>query len=174
MTKPRLNLETARSYGSWLAFLVLPIILNGLVWRGFVVPQKSRLKAWQDAQAVTEVKPKLKALLAESYQLKLDWGKASFAKDYPSVMQILQQSAGRHGVQIQETAMKGQEAQKDLGKQALPLELRVTASFGKLARWMGDLESQYGFRIDSWSVGKPSTGGLPELTLKMTVFTGGA
>lgn len=162
-----------RSYSLWVVFLAVPLVVNGLAWSAFVVPQKKALGAWQDAQAVTEVKPKLKALLAENYQLRLDSGKASFAKDYPSVMQLLQQSAGRQGVQIKETTMKGQEAQS-LGKQALPLELRVTASFGKLARWMGDLESQYGFQIESWSVEKPSSGDVPELTLKMTVFTGGA
>ena len=165
---------TIRRYGLWIIFLAVPLIVNGIVWKGFVIPQQKRVNAWREAKTVSEVKPKLKILLAESHQVRLDWGKASFTKDYPSVMQLIQQLAGRHSVHVTETRMKGQEAQGAAGGQTIPLELEVSGSFSKLARWMSDIESQYGFRIESWSVGKPSSGDLPELTLKLTVFAGGA
>ncbi len=165
--------KLARFYGSWLAFVAAPLIINGLVWKSYVVPQQATLHAWRDAQAVAESRPKLKTLLSESYQLRLNWGKASFTKDYPSVMQVIQRSAGTHSVQVKETRMKGQQSQGDTEKQTIPLELEVTGSFSKLARWMSDIESQYGFRVDSWTLEKSSEAS-PQLSVRMTVFTGGA
>ena len=165
-----------RSGGLWILFIAAPLLVNGIVWRGFVVPQRTQLLAWHDAKSLIALKPKLKELLAQSRQIRMEWAGTAFSKkDYAGVMQTIQQSAGRYGIQVTETRTKGESIQQSAGQTTIPLELEVTGSFSKLARWMSDVETQEGFQIDSWTLKKTSEQ-VPQLQLsvKMTVYLGGA
>ena len=176
--RTRVNILTIlRSGGPWILFIAAPLLVNGIAWRGFVVPQRTQLLAWHDANSLIALKPKLKELLAQSRQIRMEWAGTAFSKkDYAGVMQSIQQSAGRYGVQVTETRTKGAAIQQETaGQSAIPLELEVTGSFSKLARWMSDVEGQEGFQIDSWTLKKTSDQ-VPQvqLSVKMTVYLGGA
>ncbi|MBI4436650.1 MAG: type II secretion system protein M [Candidatus Omnitrophica bacterium] len=159
----------AGTYIPWIAFIAVPLLVNGIVWKTFVVPQRARVKTLHDAQTLAAIKPKLKALLTESHKLRVARSNTGFAgKESQAVMQAIQKSAGRNGVQITETKMNRQETQG-----AMPLELEVAGSFSKLAHWISDVETQDGFRIDSWTLRKNSAASS-QLTVKVTVLLGGA
>ena len=176
--KASFNLSTLlRSGGPWILFIAAPLIVNGMIWKGFVVPQRTQLLAWHDAKSLIGLKPKLKELLAESRRIRMEWAGSAFSKkDYAGVMQTIQQSAGRYGVQVTETRTKGAAVQQETaGQSATPLELEVTGSFSKLARWMSDVETQEGFQIDSWTLKRAlEQNPQSQLSVKMTVFLGGA
>ena len=166
-----------RSGGPWILFIAAPLIINGMIWKGFVVPQRTQLLAWHDARSLIGLKPKLTELLAESRRIRMEWAGTAFSKkDYAGVMQTSQQSAGRYGVQVTETRTKGEAVQREsAGQTMIPLELEVTGSFSKLARWMSDVETQEGFQIDSWTLKKASEQAPQlQLSVKMTVYLGGA
>ena len=169
MVKIRLNSQSLVNQLPWIAFIVVPLLVNGMIAKVFVAPQQAKVKALRDAQALATLKPKLKSLLAESHRVRVERSSTGFAgKESQAVMQAIQKSAGRHGVQITETKMNRQEAQG-----AMPLELEVTGSFSKLAHWMSDVETEDGFRIDSWTLNKTSES-TPQLSVKVTVLLGGA
>ena len=151
-------------------------MVNGFVWQTVVLPQKTELGAWQGAKTLAALKPRLKALLAESRQLRVEQAKSELTqKDPQAAMQAIQKSAGQYGVAIKETRMKGQATPKEAqtAQTAIPLELEVTGSFNKLARWMNDMETEAGFQIDSWSLKPSSTSDrISELSVKLTTFLG--
>ena len=159
-----------RTYSAWIAFIVVPLLVNGLVAASLVAPQKAKLQAWRDAQKLAALKPKLKELLAESHRVKvaqLETG--ATLQDAQGAMQALQKSAGRNSVQITETKLPGQSAQSD---SSIPLELEVTGPFNKLARWMSEVESQHTFQINSWALSTQNQQTL-RLSIKMVAFVGG-
>jgi len=138
-----------------------------MIAKAFVAPQQAKVKALCDCQTLTAIKPKLKTLLAESHRVRIERATTGFAgKESQAVMQAIQRSAGRHGVQITETKMNHQEAQS-----TMPLELEVTGSFSKLAHWMSDVETQDGFRVDSWTL-KKNGEAASQLSVKVTVLLG--
>ena len=157
-----------QSFLPWVAFIVIPLIANGIVWKAFVVPQKTKVDALHQARVLAELKPQLQLLLFESHQIRVDAAKnRSGRMDTPTLLQTLQRSAARHSVQIIETKMQGEKSGGNI-----PLELDVTGGFNKLARWMSDIESEGTFGIESWSLTK--TADLLKLNVKMTASGGGA
>ena len=161
------ELDIARAR-KWLTFLVVPLLVNGFLWRVLVVSQQTRVRDWRDAKALSEQKPKLKTLLTEGHQIRLEEANHGFSqKDSQGAMQMIQQSAARYNVQVKETHLKGGETRGEI-----PVELQLAGSFSKLSRWMSDVESQSGFRIDSWTLSKGAD--QCTLNLKATLFLGGA
>ena len=151
-----------RVYGPWVAFLAAPLLVNALVFRVALLPERSKVFAWKEARSLSEVKPEFQALLTESRQIRVALGKSALGRrDNQTVMQTIQQSAKRNGIQVSETKMQGQAAQEN---GTVPVELDASGTFAKLARWMSELESEEGFRLDSWMLREG------KLNLKMTVF----
>jgi len=158
-----------RTYGYWLIFLAVPLLVNGLVAATFVAPQKVKLQDWRDAKTLAAIKPKLKTLLAESHQVRMEQLEGGTTlQDAQSAMQALQKSAGRNGVQITETRLQGERTQSS---GSIPLELEVTGAFNKLARWMSEVESQNTFQINSWTLSTQNQN--LRLSIKMNAFVGG-
>ena len=57
------------------------------------------------------------------------------------------------------------------GFSAMPIRLELEGSFGKLTRWMSDVESQYGFQVDSWEITGSKELGQPALmNVQVTAF----
>ena len=164
---PRFNIRT---YSIWIAFIAIPLMVNGIVAATFVAPQKARLQDWRDAQKLALLKPKLKELLVESHRVKISQLETGvMLQDAQGAMQALQKSAGRNNVQIIETKLQGEGAPSG---GSIPFELEVTGKFNKLAHWMSDVESQNTFQINSWTLQTTTSQSL-RLSIKMAAFTGG-
>ncbi len=147
----RLLLRTA---GLWLAVGGLPLLASAILWKGLVVPQRQQLIAWQEAQTLIALKPKLASLVMESRRLTAEWDRTGFQADDPSaVMQRIQRLAGEYGVKIKEISTQGQAKGHERtlsGFSTMPIDLDVTGSFSKIARWMNAVESQPSLQIESW------------------------
>ena len=160
----------------WAAILVGPLLVNGALWFCLVRPQWAALRAWRDVQAVTEIKPRLEASLAESQQTLLEWEKTSqLGVEASSVRPAVQESAQRYGLQVNKISVQERGGWQGKGPVAgfspLLLELDVTGNFGKVARWMSDLETQSGMQIDSWTLTAAADPGQPhKLGIKLTAF----
>ena len=160
----------------WVAVLVGPFLVNGALWLCLVRPQRAALRAWRDVQAVTEIKPRLEASLAESQQALLEWEKTSqLGGEASSVRPTVQQSAERYGLQVNKISVQERGGWQGRGPVSglspLSLELDVTGNFGKVARWMSDLETQSGMQIDSWTLTAGADPGEPhKLAIKLTAF----
>ena len=165
--KRYLNIQT---FGPWIAFIAVPLLVNGFVAAVFVTPQKTQLQAWHDAETLATLKPKLKELLGESHRIRVEESnQGAIMQDAQGAMQAIQKTAAQNSVQVIETRMQGQGEE---GASMLPFELEVTGTFNKLARWVSDLESQKNFRIDSWAL-RPLPNQTLQLSVKMAVFVGG-
>ena len=166
-----------RSYAGWVVLLGLPLALNVVMWRTLVVSQQRQLEAWQGEQRLSELKPKLTALLAESRGMVNELERTRVTRDDPSVvMQVLQRLAERHRVQIKELSAQGQRSETPAsGASSVPLDLQVTGRFTKLAHWMSDLEAQPDVQIDSWTLEPSKDLDVPhQLTVHLTAFLGEA
>ena len=164
-----------RSAAFWIALGALPVLLNVSIWKTFVVPQQAQLGAWREAQALITLKPKLASLVTESHQLAMAWDRTAFRADDPAaVTQRIQRLAGQHGVQIKEMATQGQAKDHERivpGFSTLPLDLEVTGSFSKIARWMNAVESQSCLQMDSWILTPDKEAGrASHLSVSLTAF----
>ena len=166
--------------GRWIALMAIPLVVNSVAWVTLVVPQRRELEVWRETQTVTELKPKLESLLAESHQMVTDWRRTAFTNDDPSaVMQAIQRLAGQHHVQIKELsasqAAVGHTAPLGSTSSVMPLELEVTGRFSQLAHWISDVEAQAGLQIDSWKLSsEEGADQFRRLTIKMSAFLQGA
>ena len=180
--KTRLKRRSLMStYGPWLAVIMIPLAANALVWRAFVVPQQAGLRASRTTRVLTELQPKLAALISETHQTLAQWQQTSFASDDPSaVMQAVRQLAGRHHVDVRELALSSvatpsaERGTSSVGS-TIPIEFEAVGRFNHLARWMSDVERQSGLQVDSWNL-TPATAADQScrLTVKMTAFLQGA
>ena len=87
----------------------------------------------------------------------------------------VQQSAERYGLQVNKISVQERGEWQGRGSVSglspLSLELDVTGNFGKVARWMSDLETQSGMQIDSWTLTAGADPGEPhKLGIKLTAF----
>ena len=146
-----------RSYRIWVALLAVPLLVNGMLWACVVAPQRAKLRAWRETQVDATLKPKFEALLAQSGQLVRDWSLGTVTREDPSaVMQTVQRLADLHRVVVTEMKMEGHSAKVAehavAGLSAMPVQLEVTGRFGKLARWISDVESHPGLEVDAWTI----------------------
>ena len=186
------KIQTWRArWSPWPEVLLIPLAANLVVWGVLYGPQKRRLESWREAQLLVEQKPRMEALLRESREVQSGWESTRFSKKDPSaVVEVIQQLAGRHGVEITHIQTQGASSK---GKGAVPskqkaapsaravggfstvaVQLEAVGNFGKLARWMSDVETQYGLQIDSWSMTAGNEAGQPSrMTLQITAFLRG-
>ena len=164
------------SCGPWLAVVIIPLTVNVAVWRVLVVPQQATLRAWRNAQVLTEFQPKLVALLSESRQTLAEWRRTSFASDDPSAaIQAVKRLAGRHHVQLKQLSASGAVAQAahaaPSSRGAIPVEVEATGRFSHLAHWLNEVETQSGLQVDTWELALAKAADQScRLTVKMTAF----
>ena len=164
-----------RSYGPWLAVVAIPLAVNVVVWRALVVPQQASLRAWRNTRVLTELQPKLAALLSQAHQTLAEWQRTSFASDDPSaVMQVVRQLAGRHHIDVHQLDVSGDSAAPAAEHGALPvkgtvpIKFEATGRFNHLARWISDVERQSGLQVDAWEL-TPSTAADESCRLTVTM-----
>jgi type II secretory pathway component PulM len=166
----RLSFRTlARTYGLWVAVLSIPLIVNSLFWSSLVVPQRERVRIWNDAKVVAALKPKLDAVLAESEQILTDAERTGFGSQDPAaVMEAIRRLAGAHRVDVKEIRMERAEGKTSGAADyaAMPVQLQVAGRFNKLAHWMSAVESQTGLQIEQWSI---APGKAPNEPLQMSI-----
>ena len=183
-----------RRFSPWPELLLIPLAINGMAWGLLYSPAKKRLQTWREVQALVEEKPRLEQLLRESHEIQATWEPTLFSKGNPSeVVEAIQKLAGLHGVEIasihtQNDAAAPKSGKKSMGAghgrdaaQRVPgfstmaVHLELVGGFGKLARWVSDVESQYGLQIDAWTINGGKDPGQPSrMTLQMTAFLKGA
>ena len=164
----------------WLAFLAIPLVINGAIWKVLVVPQQTQLREWQQTQALAQLKPKLETALTQSHQLLGEWERMTFtAEDPTAVTQAIRKRAAQHDVQLVTINSKPSSPRKAKGLSdtpvpgftAMPIDLAVTGRFNKLMEWIRDLEAQTGLRVDSWELTSEEKPGHPhQLTMTITAL----
>ena len=151
-------------HGKVVALLTIPLIVNGAIWAGLVVPRQRALENQQSIRAFVELKPRMEAFLQESHQLLVGWeGTRAMGRDASAAMEIIERLAGRHRVEITDLQAdrRRREEARPAGKRSkrresasstVPLEVSLRGRFYQLAHWMSDLEAQAGLRIESWTL----------------------
>ena len=167
-----------RSSGSWIAVLAIPVLANVLLWRALVMPQRSRLLTWQNEQRLTELKPKLAALVSESEAMLTQMERGGVHDDASEAMQTIQRLAGRHRVQLKELSASGAQTTKKAdahGLTAAAVQVQVSGRFSRLARWISDVEATSGLLIDSLTLAPGKNVGEPhQLTVQLSALVGEA
>lgn len=155
-----------------LAFLLLlPLAINLALYLAVVRPLQAKVVGLRQARMLSSLKPALESALTDAGRLLAPWRSTGFSASDPSVvMQTLQQLATTHGVRI--TALNS-AAEIPGAATSLPLDLEVSGHFGRLAHWLGDLETRSGFRVDSWAFASVQ-GDSQRLTVKLTALLRGA
>ena len=163
-----------RSYGLWAGVMVVPLLINGVVWATLVLPQQKALRSWRESQELAGFKPELEALLAEGHRTLMDWERTGFvAGDPAAVTQAIQQIAGRHRIHVTgiETKAGAEKTERVAGYSTVALDVKADGHFSKLAHWMSELEAQSGLQVDSWTITAADESGKPhELTVSLTAF----
>lgn len=170
-----------KRYSVGIPLLILPLILNVLLWKSVTLPQQLKLRELRDKQLLIALKPKLEALLLQSRQL-LEEKNASFMLGDPSAaMQTLERLAGRQQVEIKQIHTKNERSSAQTNSQQtkplLPgfstpsIHMEVTGSFDKLARWVSEVEAEPSLLIDSWILESAKDSRQPHrLIADITVF----
>jgi len=172
MGQEHVKLRTVIASAGWIvALLTIPLVVNLVMWRTLVIPQRQQLQILRDEQRLDALRPTLERLLAESRRMLKQVEAAHFTTDDPTaVMQLVQWLAQRHHVQIKDLSAQGQSQRptKDASPRlsTLPIELAVTGRFSKLAHWLSDMESQVGLQVDAWTL---TSGKEPDAAHQLTV-----
>ncbi len=172
-----------------LQLLCIPIAVNLIVGGVVYLPQRARLRRWQEARMLVEEKPKLEGLLHQSREVIASWEPTRFSKKDPAaVVETLQRMAGRHDLQVKNirtggSSRAGTQKRKNgeaSGRSApakaggfstVAVDLDLAGSFSRLTRWIDEVESQYGLRIDSWSMTGDREPGQPmQMAARLTAF----
>ena len=153
------------------AYFLLPLAVNLFLYAVIVRPARNKVVAKRQAHMLSQSKPRLESALADSSRLLAAWQRDGFSASDPSlVMQTLQQLAVTHKIRL---SALNSAAQTPGSATSMPVELTASGRFGRLAHWMGDVETRSGFQIESWTV---STGNQnahddeQQLTIKLTAF----
>lgn len=149
-------------YSPWVALGLLPLFLNGLIWKNFTLPSQVALREWRDKQRLIQLKPELARLSEQSQPIIDEWQETGFVKEDPSAsVQMIQKLADRHRIEIQQIHLKDQQTEKSSSNQkelTIPgfsighLHVEVKGSFDKLARWISDVEVEKYLILESWNL----------------------
>ena len=173
-----------KRFGPWLKLALIPLVVNLILWQFFYLPQREALRKRRQAWILVEKKPEIEALLKKSRELRVSWEPTRFSKkDSSAAVESIQQLVGRYDLQIRNLQTQGSgprggemAAEKNAavrvpGFSAMPIRLELAGNFGKMVRWMSDVESQYGFQIDSWEITGSRELGQPTLmSVQVTAF----
>ena len=158
----------------WVALLLAPVTLNLLIWTWLVLPQQRQLQDWQNAQAFAAIEPKLVMLIKDGGAALKDWQRTSMSRlDPGAVTQRIQQLAARYHVQVAqlEGGAIGSGKSPHPGFVAMSVTLQATGSYGQLAQWMSQIESQSGLQIDSWTLTSAAAPEQPhQLKMELTAL----
>ena len=115
--------EPKKCFTFWAIFIAVPILVNVLIWKSWALPATARLRAGEEIQKMTVLKPKLEALLTQTHQLFGGWEKSVFTQDDPSrAMQVIQRLGTLSRVDIKEIRSKGQKfSEKKAPSRKMPL-----------------------------------------------------
>ena len=170
-----------RGYGPWAAVVIIPLLVNIILWRALAVPQQARLREWRATHLLAELKPKLDATLAQAQQALTRWRQSSFAtNDSSAIMPAIQRLAERHHVEVKKLNVNAAKASADQAAAAagktVAVEIEASGRFSQLGHWISDIENQAGLQVDSWELFSPAKANdqTCRLTVKMTAFLGGA
>lgn len=174
----RLNFRLLlRSSGVWGAVIAVPLLANILLWKAMVMPQRGRLLSWQNEQQLTALKPKLAALVSESDAMLAQLERSSLHDDPSEAIQMLQRLADRHRLQLKELSAQAMDKAESRGSggSSVPVSVRVSGRFSKLAHWLSDVEGHTSLRIDSWTLEPGKEPGEPhQLSVQLSALVGGA
>jgi type II secretory pathway component PulM len=153
--------------------IATPLVANAAVWTLVVQPQHAKTQAARDAHAVAEFRPKLQGLLADTRAAVADPQRGTFsASDSTRVVETVRRLAGDHRVTLGEVEAAAPGA-KDGATLPMPVSVRATGSFGKLARWLSDLEAHPGLQIEELSITPETSGSQSVAALTLTAFLRG-
>lgn len=154
-----------QSYGKWAVLLAVPPLVNCAIWMTLVIPQQQQEQSQHSMRTMTELKPKLEAVLKTSSRLAMAARQSQAASDDPSAsLQLVQRLADSQHVRL--TALKA-------GGKAAALDVEASGRFSKLARWLGDIEAQPGLLIESWTIAPGEQFGDPtHATVKLSTMGG--
>ena len=157
-------------YGRWLGLLAAPLLVNAFVWAVVVRPHQRQLAAWRRTTTIAALKPQLEALLVEGHRMAMDWTRTGFSSDDPTaVTQAIQRLGERHHVRINALSVEG--AHEDAGGSTVAVGLEALGNFGKLSRWMSEVEAQSGLQIESWTLTPETAPDRPHrLAVSLTAF----
>ena len=151
--------------------IATPVAANVLVWTLLVQPQHAKTQAARDRHAVAEFKPRLQALIGEADAALAEWQREAFSASDPTrVVEAMRRLAGTHRVSVEDVQTDAVASQpRPAGVIPLPVSVRATGSFSKLARWLSALEAHPGLRIEQLSIA-PAASGQSVASLKMTAL----
>ena len=159
--------ELMERYGWRVALFAAPLAINLAVWALLVAPQQRRLETARSARRLMELKPRLESLLRRSNQLLMSWNRTEGTGDDPAASTaLLERLADRHHLRLTKLTGRQQRSEGTADSAVtMPLELEAVGRFGKLARWLSDVESQSGLQVEAWTL----TSGQPDEPARMTV-----
>ncbi len=153
----------------WTAVFAVPLALNVAVWRCLLQPEQARLRAMQDAHALWELRPTLQRLLAQSELALEDLDRVGFTGG-ERIVAALQAIAVERRVTVQRIRAGGPSSDPSAeGLAAMPVELEATAGFGRLGRWISDMESHRAIRVDRLTL-TAGAEGHALATMRLTVY----
>lgn len=177
-----------KRFSPWLKLALIPLAVNLVLWQLLYIPRRAALRGWQQTGILLETRPKIEVLLKESRESMVSWEPTRFSRKNPSAAaEVIQQLAGRydlyvHKLQTQEASLarKGKPAAasknapaKIQGFSTMSISLDLRGSFSQMVRWISDLESQYGFQIDSWQIiGSSELSQPTQMTVQVTALLG--
>ena len=149
--------------------LAVPLALNVAVWRCLLQPEQARLRGMQDTHTLWALRPTLQRLLAQSELALEDLDRVGFTGG-EQIVAALQAIAVERRVTVQRihAGDPALEAGAE-GLVAVPVELEVTAGFGKLGRWISDMESHRAIRVDRLTLTAGAAGHAVAMT-RLTVY----
>ena len=155
-----------------LKLVLIPLALNMARWQLVFIPRQAVLREWQQTRNWVEIKPKIESLLSESRAVKDSWESTRFSQnDLSAATEALQQHVQRYDLQIQKLQMQEASPKKDSNFSSVTIVLELTGSFSSMIRWISDLETLYGFRIDSLQINGSSFSDKPaQMTVEVTAL----
>ena len=144
--------STLRRILPWFLLATLPVMVNCFVWKKIVVPAQNQMATVRQMESLVAVNPKLEAAVSRSSQLLDEWERRGFTSEDPeAVVRLIREAANAKGVKIEEINRK-ELADSKATVSIMPLELKVSGNYMKLADWMGRLEGNQNLQIEHCSL----------------------
>ena len=156
-----------------VALVAAPLVINLAVGMLLVAPAQRRVEAEQSGRTLTELTPRLESLLRRSHQLLTSWDRTGRTGDDPAASTaLLERLADQHRLQL--TKLSGRQARSEgtsASASMMPVEVEVAGRFGKLARWLSEVESQSGLQVEAWTVTAGGPNEPARLAVKLSVIS---
>ncbi len=144
-----------KKYGIWVAAVVVPLMVNVLIWNVLTKPSIQKLHELKFLDKGVQAKPKLQLLIQGSHEVVDDWeSRGLMFQDTTNALREIRRLSGDFNLHVKGVRTEGSPTplSGSSGFKRVPILVDAAGQYDEIAQWLSAIESKPGLQIEHWSL----------------------